>query len=685
MPTSPSDVRERLRAIEAERAAIAAELADDDSIEVELVADEKTEVQIDPESYGTCGHDADEAQNHCDGPDEGDEPGDTFEHDDGLTEDERALLLLDEEPFHDDSAIVVANAGSRSVAREADWQPSAQTLRLAIPTGWSVKSNVLIKPGGGSAGWVLWIVGVVELDNGEQHLVVRWNNAQGSGRAIITARVTSDSRALTELATRGFPIAEAARKDYSAWLHKLWWLNRSRLPTERRTGRLGWHGNTFVWPDEVVYPRDYKGRRIQFEPRDLEAARIATAITTRRGSLDRWIAAVAPAYQRFPNFAATLCVAFSSVLLEPLGITEGLVGDVNDETQVGKTSELRVCATAFGEASGDDRLVTTWGSTKTGLEFRAGTLGSLPLFLDESRERRRNASVTPTVYMLTNGHGDDRGKPGGAADKVSWKLTTVSTGEASLIDYVAEAGGAVGRILPLPGMPFGEKSPDRAKLITRLVQESNANCGNAGREFVRRLIAGEFGTPTALRAEYDRRVATFLGLGYETRLAEHVALIAVTADLLRRAFGLRPPTFTTLWMTAKDASGKPGDEQAALEALVSIVAANRNLIVDLEDRDDDDRPRRAWGEELGVFRDGKLALHPDKTRRLLEDRDRRFDFHAAVRAWQRAGLLDRDGRTKNIGVKVACGPLRPRMLRFTEEATASVFGIGEPDDEQASA
>src|SRR5581483_9381790 len=378
------------------------------------------------------------------------------------------------------------------------------------------------------------------------------------------------------------------------------------------------HGSAFVWPNEVVTSPSDAAPRIAFRPRNAEAARIATAIRTRRGSLDGWIAAVRPAYETFPHVAATVCVGFGSLLLdEPLQITEGLIGDISERSQVGKTSELRIVASAFGEASGEDRRVTTWGSTPAGLEHRAGTLGSLPVLLDESRERRRNAQVAPYVYMLANGHGPDRGTPNGAAERVSWRLATLSTGEASLIKYVEQAGGAVGRILPLPGMPFGDKSSERAKMVAHVVHAADANCGWAARAFVRSLLAGDFGPFDALRADYTGRVESLLGRGYESRLASHVALVELTAALLERAFGLRAPNFTALWFQARNASGKPGDERAALDALISIVAENRNRIYGLPD--DDDSNHR-WGEELGVYRDGKLALHPDRTKRELEQR-----------------------------------------------------------------
>ena len=538
-----------------------------------------------------------------------------------------------------------------------------------VPPGWTVANDTLSRTSGTNGttstavGPVLWITGTVERDGGERELRVEW----AGGRATLTARAMSDNRHLTGLASRGFPIREDRRRDYAEWLYDFYRANETILPFERHTSRLGWHGHIFVWPDAVMAAAGADTSRIRFTPRDSEAARIAGAINTRRGTLEGWLNAIRPDYERFPNFAATLCTAFASLLLEPLGMTEGFVGDVNEETQVGKTSELRVCVSAYGDAGGDDRLLTSWGSTKAGLEYRAGTLGSIPLLLDESRERR-TASIVPTIYMLRNGHADDRATPGGAADKVSWKNTTLSTGEASLVEYVSAAGGA------LPGMPFGEKSPERARSVTKLVQEANANCGHAARDFVRRLVAGEFGTFAELRAEYERRFTVLLDQGYESRLAEHIALITLTADLLHRAFGLQAPSFTSLWSTAKDVSGKPGDEQAALDALVSIVAANRDLIFGLGDRE-----RRLWGEELGIYRNGKLALHPDKTKRLLEDRDRRFDYPAAHRAWVRAGLLERDG--KNLDPKVQCGKMRVRMLRFSAAATRDVFGIGQEENQ----
>lgn len=563
----------------------------------------------------------------------------------------------------------------------------SQLPAFGLPNGWRVAADgTLVEldapiPGTRQRedtriGPVLWIAGLIRHENGDEDLRVAWLDGTSRRTATLSGRAMSDPYKLVDLATKGFPIVESSLRPYSRWLHAFYQTNKAWLPVVEQTGRLGWHGRRFVWPDEIMSPPDAPStRRLVFHPRDENAARIAAAIRTRRGSLDGWAAAIRPVYETYPHVAVGVAMSFGSLLLGPLGLTESVVLDLHDEQGSGKTSLMRLCASAFGETDGEDRLVTSWGSTMFGLEMRAGTLGSLPLFLDETRERRRNVELAPYVYMLANGHGADRGATPGAPERLSWKLATVSTGEASLTEYVAEAGGALGRILPLPGMPFGEKSPKQKRMVAAVVQAVSRNCGWAARDFVRRLIAGEFGSFEALRADYDRRLDALLERGYESRLAGSVALVELTGDLLHRAFSLRMPDLTALWFRVRNTSGKPGDERAALDALASIVAEQRHRIYGLVDDDDD--TTRPWGDELGVYREGKLALHPNKVRQLLAAL--KFDFPAAIRAWDRRGLLDRDGR--NIGPKVQCGPMRTRMLRFTAEATREVFGIGDTEAE----
>jgi hypothetical protein len=520
-------------------------------------------------------------------------------------------------------------------------------------------------------GPLLWITGIVERDDGERDLRVEW----AGGSATISARAMSDPRQLVELASHGFPIVDYNLRHYSRWLYAFYRANKRRFPVERQTHRLGWHGERFVWPDTVMGPPGLDAPRITFVARDGEAARIAAALTTRHGTLDGWRAAVGPVYARYPIVAATVCAALGSLLLTPLGLTEGPTVDLNEECGSGKTVTLYLAATAFGEAGeGDDRLVTSFRSTMTGLERRAGTLGSLPLFLDETRECRRREDLAATIYMLANGHGPDRGTPTGAAYTERWRLVTIATGEASLVDYVARAGGAVGRILPLSGLPFGEKSPERAREVMATIAAASANAGHAARELVRRLIAGGFGTFEELRARYDHRLADRLTKPGHTRLAKHIALVELMAELLAEAFRLTAPDFGPLWDEATRQGGTPGDERAALAALVSVVAENRHRVVGLGVAEGGHK----WGEEAGVYRDKKLAVHTDWTKRTLEVRG--FDYHAAIRAWNRTGKLESDG--KNIGPKVQCGPgflgHWPRMLRFTVETTRDDFGIDGP-------
>lgn len=578
---------------------------------------------------------------------------------------------------------------SAAVAEDAE---SAAKIPWAIPGNWIVQNGWLAippkppRPGvqrspedeqPTAIGHVLWIEAIVLRESGEQELRVRWDG----GGTIITARAITNPLLLSELSARGFIISESARRGYARWLCDLYEANRGILPVERRTGRLGWHGGMFILPDETLTAPGSDAPAVGFQPRTGEAASIAQALTTRRGSLDGWLAAIRPAYEEFPHVAAALCAAFGSLLLDPLRLTEGFIVDLYEKSTCGKTALLRIVATAFGDSEGDQKLVTTWNSTQAGLEERAGTLGAIPLFLDETRERRKNAQLAPYVYMLANGHGADRSTAtGGAAERRSWKLTTFSTGEASLTAYVDHAGGALARILPLPGKPWKEKSSAQAKRVNGMVHDAGLQCGWAARAFVRHLLDGDFGTFVELRADYDRRVALFLQRGFEPRLAGDAAVVELTADLLHRGFGLPVPDFNPLWFRARNVSGKPGDERAALDALTSIVGERYRSVIGLEDNDDETQPRR-WGEVFGVFRDGKLALHINKTKRLLEELG--ADYPAAHSAWIDAGLLERDGR--NLDPKVVCGPGRPRMLRFTQKATYEVFGLGEPPEETETA
>src|SRR5947207_2116404 len=85
---------------------------------------------------------------------------------------------------------------------------------LRIPEGWTVADNGTLSDGKGAIGAVLWLTGVVIHTSGEYELRVQWDG----GKATLTAKAMSDSRFITELAPRGFPVAEDQRRDYSRWL-----------------------------------------------------------------------------------------------------------------------------------------------------------------------------------------------------------------------------------------------------------------------------------------------------------------------------------------------------------------------------------------------------------------------------------------------------------------------------------
>jgi hypothetical protein len=181
-------------------------------------------------------------------------------------------------------------------------------------------------------------------------------------------------------------------------------------------------------------------------------------------------------------------------------------------------------------------FVRNWDTTKVGLERTLARLNDLPCVIDDSKKADPRR-VEQFIYLLVNGQGRMRGSRAGLAENFNWRTVGISSGEAPISSY-AVSSGAMARVIPIKGSPFGQSDSVTRKVVDELNRQVRENHGHAGPVWVRWIIDHSSEWPSwkerydAIRYRFDD---TF---GAASRLADACALISLTGELVHEALEL---------------------------------------------------------------------------------------------------------------------------------------------------
>jgi putative DNA primase/helicase len=162
----------------------------------------------------------------------------------------------------------------------------------------------------------------------------------------------------------------------------------------RATGRIGWHGNAFVLPDEMIWGGP------PVETILLQQTGPAKHSFRVRGSLSDWQNNVAKFAVGNSRLILALSSAFAAALIEPCNAESGGI-HLRGASSTGKSTALIVAGSVWGggEPGG---YVRSWRATANGLEGVALAHCDALLCLDElSQVPAREAGEV--AYMLGNG------------------------------------------------------------------------------------------------------------------------------------------------------------------------------------------------------------------------------------------------------------------------------------------
>lgn len=228
------------------------------------------------------------------------------------------------------------------------------------------------------------------------------------------------------------------------------WYIQSERPGRRviAVEHLGWHNRTFVFPDSSI-PEDVS------EPVLYQSPGRTQHFYHVRGSLEEWRDTIGRRCAGNSRLVFSVSCAFAGPLLRPLGAEGGGFHFVGISS-LGKSTTQWVAGSACGGGPDGQSFKRTWRSTQNALEATAEMHNDGLLLLDEMREVGDARELDSTIYMLSNGAG--RGRMTKAITlrrPLSWRLLFLSTGEVTLNEHVATAGGktkggAAVRLLNIP-------------------------------------------------------------------------------------------------------------------------------------------------------------------------------------------------------------------------------------------
>lgn len=439
---------------------------------------------------------------------------------------------------------------------------------------------------------------------------------------------------LLAMGVRIDPVAHRLLGQYLQW----------REPTRRMhcATQVGWCGNSYVLPDEVIGP-DASAVIFQSGERGHDEHTVG-------GTLAGWKAEIAAHAVGNPLLCLALSASFAGPLMKKCNAESGGVHFVGDSS-TGKTTTLEAGCSLWGGPN----YKRSWRATSNGMEGAAALFNDGTLVLDEISECDPR-EVGAIIYALGNGAGKQRASRTGSARSITrWRCMVLSSGERTIATAMAEGGhrakaGQSVRLLDVPaarrygawddlhGMPSGTAFSDAIK------RGAATHYGHAGREYLRKLTSDDSDHCAALEAIKTRtEFSPTDAEGQDKRAASRFALMALAGELATM-YGITGwPRGEALEAAAecfrawRAERGRGNDERRQiLDRLSAFIERNGDARFSNADANADAAVRdRAgwWRDEVGSGR--TYLFNTDAMREAL----RGFDFKRALDTLQEAGAL----------------------------------------------
>jgi hypothetical protein len=379
-----------------------------------------------------------------------------------------------------------------------------------------------------------WIAcDLVDVDTRDVRALVRVRVPGGvRERAVGREVLLNQSKVIGVLAPLGANVSSSNCKEIVRYLtdcEKRFGWQRPRFES---VTHLGWaHGSLgpFMPYDAGDGAPGGDGAAVRFDPSPDEAVK-ARPFLAPAGTLEEWVAGIAPAREASQAFRCVLAASFASPLVAVVGVQTFIVY-LWGRSRSGKTPTLKAAGSVWGDPTeGADSYFRTFADTPKSIVRAAALLHDVPVIVDELQSKgapggqgAKRQIVEDLLYSLSLGH--ERGALNADRSMMragSWRCLTIATGEIPIVGGSTQQGAA-NRTLELNAEPFGDVR--RAQAMHHLVADQH---GTAGRAFVSALRRNETGW---YAGEYARLRDATCDMAPGHPQAENVALLAL-ADAL---------------------------------------------------------------------------------------------------------------------------------------------------------
>jgi putative DNA primase/helicase len=531
-----------------------------------------------------------------------------------------------------------------------------------------------------------------DIDCETESLDLRYRRSDGWHQLIVDRAVALDSRQITQLASRGFPVASTNAQNIVEYLHELEGLNFGDIPITQSTSHLGWQGKrgelgflcgrSLVLPDGSVELPHGRGAgaspSIVFIGSASGDDQIADSVYA-SGLMEGWLSAIAP-IAKFPRVLLALYASFVPPLLLILG-APNLIIDLWNRTSTGKTTALRVAASVWGnpDEQAPDSFIGAWDATPVFIERAASVLTGLPLILDETKRAKDPKLVGKVLYDIAQGRGRSRGNVKGVERTGARRTALLSTGESPAISFTQD-GGTRARVLEVHGNPFRRIDEETGMLVHKLNMDLKTHFGHAGPRFVEWLCEYRM-LWVDIKETYRSTVADFsamlpddssrIDLGVVHRLAQSAAAIRVASIYANFAIDNLPccslgDPLEAIWNEIVATTGEAAGEDRALRDVVSWAYSRQRTF---SGRD------KSYGQ---LDRSGRwdaapdwefIAFYPHVLRKALVEFG--YEPDAILAGWKERMWLD-IGKGRGFDKSVRIGRDNPFLIVIRREAIKTV-------------
>lgn len=376
----------------------------------------------------------------------------------------------------------------------------------------------------------------------------------------------------------------------------------------RCVGKLGWHGETFVFPDSSI-GASTAGEKLVFQS-PLETQNFFNF----SGSLWEWTEKVGRLCLGNSRLVFAVSCAFAAPLLS-LSKEDSGGFHFYGPSSTGKTTALLVAGSVWG-GGGRNGFVESWRTTINGLEAFGELHNDALACLDEISQGDAR-EVTECLYLLANGLGKARmAKTLSLRNRLSWTTLILSSGEITLAEHSETAGkraraGAEIRLANLPvdaGKQMGIfedlHSFESGEALSRHLRDaSKAFYGQPMRHFLKHVVGNRPGIEDRIRSFRTSFLSGVLppaSSGEVTRAAGRFALAGVAGELATQLgiTGWQPGEARNAatrcledWLLERGTLGA-ADIEAGIRQVRQFIAAHGSS------RFQAAQPRRVFGESV---------------------------------------------------------------------------------------